>query len=175
MASYTGNTAGAPTGGFFQKGDFYTDVNGAVFTCVLGGFACIPGLVMSNQAVWSPAPAPLDQMGGSMLYTTQNALVAHAGGGQAAAIADAAASITADIARITTVASAADSVALPAALKGRCVTVNNAAAANSMNVFPQVGDAINALGANAAFAMAANKSAEFTCAVAGQWHAVLTA
>jgi hypothetical protein len=38
-----------------------------------------------------------------------------------------------------------------------------------------VGDAINALSANAAFAMAANKAAEFVCAVDGTWNSILTA
>ncbi len=175
MTAYTSNVNGTPTSGFYQTGDTYTDGAGNIFTCILGGWAAMPGLVMSNQAQWSPAPSPLDQMAGAMLYTTQNGLTAHAGGTQAGALADANAKITADIARFTTVGTAADSGVLPAALKGRCITVTNAAAANSMNVFPNTGDQINALGANAAFALAAGKSAEFTCAVAGQWHAVLTA
>jgi hypothetical protein len=55
------------------------------------------------------------------------------------------------------------------------VIIINAAAANSMNVFPAVGDQINALGANAAFALAANKTVQLTCAIAGQWHAILSA
>jgi len=51
----------------------------------------------------------------------------------------------------------------------------NAHAWNSANVFPSTGDAINALGANNAFAMAAGKVALFLCASAGQWHTILTA
>jgi hypothetical protein len=64
---------------------------------------------------------------------------------------------------------------MPAAVAGLQMTVTNAAAANSMNLFPNTGDQINAGGANAAYAIAAGKTAQLTCAVAGQWHAVLSA
>jgi hypothetical protein len=99
-----------------------------------------------------------------------NGITAFAGGGQASAVA-----LTTCINRITTVGTAADSVKLPAAVAGLSIYVANAAAANSLNVFPATGDAINALAANAAFAIAANKTATFVCANAGQWHAILSA
>lgn len=102
--------------------------------------------------------------------STANGLTAHAGGGQGSALP-----LTSSINRITTVGTAADSVALPASQPGMQITVYNAAASNSANVFPASGDAINALGANAAFALAAGKNAVFGCAVAGQWHAILSA
>jgi hypothetical protein len=107
---------------------------------------------------------------GYRYYTTTDSLTAHAGGGQGSATA-----LPSMFNRVTTVATAADSVVLPASVAGMCITVTNAAAANSMNVFPASGDAINALGANAAFAMAAGKTAEFVCITAGQWHAILSA
>jgi len=99
-----------------------------------------------------------------------NGLTAFAGGGQGSATP-----LTASINRVTTVASAADSVQLPAATAGKQIVVINAAAANAMAVFPQTGEIINALAANASFSMAANKTAIFSCAVAGTWNAVLTA
>jgi hypothetical protein len=99
-----------------------------------------------------------------------NGITAFAGGGQASAVL-----LTATINRVTTVATAADSVKMPVSAAGMQITVTNAAAANSMNLYPQTGDQINALGANAAFAVAAGKTANLTCAVAGQWHAVLSA
>ena len=99
-----------------------------------------------------------------------NALTAHAGGGQAAGTP-----ITTSIARFTTVATAGDSGLLPVSAGGLQITVSNAAASNSMNVFPATGETINALGANAAFALAAGKTATFFCSVAGQWHALLSA
>lgn len=77
--------------------------------------------------------------------------------------------------RVTTVTSANDSVKLPAARAGTTTVVINAAAANSMNCFPFTGDIINALSANAAIAIAANKVMTFYCAVNGTWNSQLTA
>ena len=74
-----------------------------------------------------------------------------------------------------TLATGGDSAVLPASKAGMQITVSNAAGVNSMNVFPAAGEQINALGANAAFALAAGKSASFFCAANGQWHAVLSA
>lgn len=100
-----------------------------------------------------------------------NALTALAGGGQANAI-----TLSNQMNRVTTVATAADSVKMPPAIVGQYpIVVINAAAVNSMNVFPATGDAINALAANAAFAMAANKTAMFICAVPGVWNVIVTA
>lgn len=119
-----------------------------------------------------PAAMPTIQMGANQrfLASVSNGLVAKAGGGQAGATLCAS-----DINRFITVATANDSALLPASVPGMEITVTNAAAANSMNLFPAVGDAINALGANAAFAIAAGKSVVLSCAVAGQWHAILSA
>lgn len=101
----------------------------------------------------------------------RNGLTALAGGGQAGAVA----LYPRTINRVTTVASAADSVQCPHAAAGETFIVINAAAANSMNVFPQSGEIINALAANAALAVAANKAVLFACAVDGTWNTNLTA
>ena len=69
--------------------------------------------------------------------------------------------ITAQINRVTTVVTAADSVQLPAATVGKEIVVINAAAANAMAVFPQTGEIINALSANASISVAANKTIVF--------------
>lgn len=99
-----------------------------------------------------------------------NGLTALAGGAQAGtSLANFA------INRFTTVASSADSAQLPAAVAGRMRVVINAAAANAMAVFPQSGEAINAIAADSAFSVAANKTAIFFCAIAGTWNSVLTA
>lgn len=107
-------------------------------------------------------------------------ITAFAGGGQASAVL-----LDSSYNRVTTVATAADSVKLPTCQAGASNTgglsntigmmvwVTNAAAANSMNVFPQSGQAINALANDAAYAMAANKTAGFICGTAGKWYSVL--
>jgi hypothetical protein len=78
----------------------------------------------------------------------------------------------------TTVATGNDSVKLPAVLAlpaGTEITVANAHASNSLNVFPATGDAIDALGVNAARAVAAGKVCTFTTISAGQCHSMLGA
>lgn len=79
------------------------------------------------------------------------------------------------ISRFTTVTSGSDSAQLPAAVAGRVRVVINAAAANALAVFPQSGEAINAIAADSAFSLSANKTAIFFCAIAGTWNSVLTA
>lgn len=102
-------------------------------------------------------------------FSAVDGLAANAGGVQAGATP-----ITNMINRFTTVGGIGFSSLLPVAAAGLNITVINAGA-NSMNVFPAVGDAINALGANVAFALAAGKTAEFFSTVTGQWHSILSA
>lgn len=73
--------------------------------------------------------------------------------------------------RITTCATAGDSVKLPAAAAGAMVVVTNAGA-ESADVFPQTGEAINAGAANAAVAVASGATTMFVCTVAGTWNTI---
>lgn len=82
--------------------------------------------------------------------------------------------IIASIARFTTVTSAGDSAKLPQSAPGMAITVVNATG-TSMNVFPFLGDTINALSVNAAFALAGGKTVDLYATSAGQWHGVLSA
>jgi hypothetical protein len=93
-------------------------------------------------------------------------VTAHAGGGQALGVP-----ITTPLVRVTIVATAGDSVTLPKAIRGMEIAIANDAAANSMNVFPAVGESINALGANAAFAevVSATGPTIFFCFTNGSW------
>ena len=102
--------------------------------------------------------------------SSTNNITALAGGAQAGATA-----LTTVINRITTVVTAGDSVRLPTSVAGLQVTVYNAAAVNATNVFPNTGDAINALAANTAFSLPAGKNATFGSAVNGTWHAIVSA
>jgi hypothetical protein len=78
--------------------------------------------------------------------------------------------LTSQFNEVTTVGTAGDAVTLPAAQPGLVVYVRNAAAVNSMDVFPALGDSINALADNLAFAMAAGVSAIFWCADDSTWY-----
>jgi hypothetical protein len=151
---------------------------------VVGGtaaWAANPGLLIANNlsdlaslstALTNLGLAPASNVTFASLTTTglnkvsvTNAITAHAGGGQASATA-----LTATINRVTVVATAADSVKLPAATAGESVTVINANVTNAINCFPASGDAINALAANAALSIAAGSSTKFNCAVTGTWN-----
>lgn len=148
--------------------------NSGTFNFLLNSLSVVgapaPVLPNSMPATVGQAGSTFTILGGLNLGTVTNGITAFAGGGQGSAVA-----LTSTINRVTTVATAADSVRLPAAVAGAVVFVANAAAANSMNVFPATGESINALSANAAFAMAANTRAAFFCAVNGVWSAVLSA
>lgn len=83
--------------------------------------------------------------------------------------------LTTPLNRVVTVASPGNAVTLPASKNGMVITVTDAHATNSIQVFPASGDSINALGANAAFSVAATKTVQFVCNSAGQWHTLLSA
>ena len=102
-------------------------------------------------------------VGAFQTFSTQTGVVAHAGGGQGAAT-----QITAMQVQVSTVATTADSVKLPASQPGlEIVLVNNGA--NSMNVFPATGEQINGGGANVAAAQAAAAVTFYMCFVTGSW------
>jgi hypothetical protein len=124
----------------------------------------------------------VDKASGTVVFAFRNAagsmpcegtadnLTAHSGGTQGPAL-----QLTAQLNRVTTVAAANDSVKLPVSVAGLTIQVTNAAATNALDVYPQTGDAINALSANAEFTVNAGKTATFTCYTAGQWHSILSA
>lgn len=103
-------------------------------------------------------------------WPSNNGLVALAGGGQTGATPLRHQAFN----RVVTVATTADSVLLPTAINGRKLECVNSGA-NSMNMYPQAGEAINALSANAAFAVAAGKVFTAFCPVDGTWFINLTA
>ncbi len=112
---------------------------------------------------------PTEQVAGLPTFSAVNGITATPSGTQATGVP-----ITSIIARISICATAGDAVTLPAARPGLDLTLANAGAA-SCNVFPALGDTINALSVNAAFAVAAGKTVSFFCANSGQWHSLLSA
>lgn len=123
---------------------------------------------------------------GFPMMSITDSITAFAGGGQTSAVL-----LTSAVNRVTVVGTANDSVKLPPCRTGAPTGVGggypskslglmmyviNADAADSMNVFPSTGDAINALSANAAYAVAANKTVGFICATGtttGTWYSLL--
>lgn len=109
-------------------------------------------------------------VGGFEQYSAADALTAYAGGGQTNAL-----QLTKGVNRISTVATAADSVKLPASVPGRIVFVINGAASNSMQVFGAGTDTVNDIATATGVAQAAGKSAVYICPVAGKWYRILSA
>lgn len=72
--------------------------------------------------------------------------------------------------QITVVAASGDSVQLPADVLGQTVVVTNASTTNPANVFPSLGDTINALSANASLAVAAGATTVFYGITTTNWH-----
>jgi len=70
---------------------------------------------------------------------------------------------------VTVVAAGANGVRLPTAQPGVQVLVRNSDAADSLNIFPATGAQINALGANAAFSLAAGSTIQLFSTTTTQW------
>ena len=130
-----------------------------------------------------PDGLDLQQMA-QQVFSSATGIVAHAGGGQTLATP-----LTAALNEVDTVASANDSVMLPPAIPGTSVTVINAAAANSMQVFgvpsniqnSNAGDTIAPHNSSTQAATAtgvahpAGYSASYYCTTLGQWKQDLSA
>lgn len=119
---------------------------------------------------------------GFLRMSITDSITAFSGGGQTSAVL-----LNSSLNRVTTVAAGNDSVKLPpcrdgigtsgppsapSKTLGMVMYVVNAAAANSMNVYPTSGGSINALSADAAYAVAANKTVGFVC-VGTIWYSLL--
>lgn len=126
-----------------------------LFNYTLAGITTIPkGSTLSFEA-------------GSIVKTgAQNASTAFAGGGQTSAVP-----LTGQVNRITTVATAGDSVKLPQSQAGMWLIATNKGAA-AMDVFPFLGDAINGAAANSAVRQMVGSSVLYSSAVAGQWETI---
>lgn len=131
-------------------------LSSVVYTCASSGAWYTEGLASGFN-------------GGLPTVSARDALTATPSGTQGTSLL-----LVSVINRVTTVATAADGVKLPASGAGLQVTVTNAGS-NSMNVFPGTGDSINGLGANVAYALGVGKTATMTCAGVGNWHALLSA
>jgi hypothetical protein len=104
------------------------------------------------------------QSGDFLLESSQDSIAAFAGGGQAGAT-----QITTQTARVTTVATAADSVMLPISAPGLEILLINHAL-KPMQVFGQPGDLINDVASATGVSQMQNSFVLFSCATAGNWY-----
>lgn len=123
----------------------------------IGGTVTLSGTVTFSSAA---------TFGAANTYKGATSLTAHAGGGQASALA-----LTAEQNYVTVCATNLDSVKLPTAALGLQIIVFNLGAA-SCDVFPASGGAIDALGSNNAFNIAAGASKRFCGQSSTQWRSI---
>jgi hypothetical protein len=102
------------------------------------------------------------------IHSFASGLTAHAGGMQTSAL-----QLTAYYNNVTTVATAADSVKLPASVAGLEVIVSNSAASNAMQVFGLGTDTINSVAAATGVSQPAGTTMRYVCYSAGNWIANL--
>lgn len=112
-----------------------------------------------------PALIDMSVIAGGGGHSAVTNITARAGGGQANAVP-----LNAGINRITTCATAADSVALPKATGGQIISVYNGGAA-ATQVFAAAGstDTINAVAGSTGVSLAAAKGAFFCSSAPGSW------
>jgi hypothetical protein len=143
-----------------------TVANNGPFTWQVGDAVLIQD-VNGFNTLWNIFPDFNSVVPISSLNPVLNNIVAHAGGGQTNAT-----QLNTGFNTVVTVATAADSVVLPAnVLTQTCIVLN--IGANSVNVFPSVGDSINSLATNTAIAVPAGTCAAFYGCQATKWGAII--
>ena len=161
------NNGAAELAVFGQSGDSVNSVTNGYITVqpnAVARFVCL------QQGMWSCENVGVGFAGNLPTSSYAEGLTASTTQTQAAGTP-----INRVINRFTTVATAGNASTLPLASPGLVLTVINAHATNAINIFPAVGDAINALATNAAYSLAATKSVTFYCTKALQWHTILSA
>ena len=134
-------------GGSLQAG--YRLIDGSDLLAVLSGSTSFTGLSLAGYLAESSA----------------DSLTAHAGGGQGSALP-----ITTEMARVTTVATAGDSVKLPTSIAGLTIILENAGA-NAMQVYGSGTDTINGVATATGVSQMASSVVIYTCYTAGAWFA----
>jgi hypothetical protein len=110
---------------------------------------------------------------GAISRTTLNGIVINsisAAVSAAGATQGTATALTTNINNITTTGASADGVILPTAVAGMRILIRNSAATTALKIYPATGGQINALGANAAFSLAAGSTTELMATTTTQWY-----
>jgi len=148
-----------------------TDVINGAATLVIGINYSLTFLVDLGGGFWEAATFASGgnvtfsglTLTGPPTFTATDGITAFSTGGQTSAVP-----LPSTINTVDTVAAAGDSVKLPLAAPGAIVFVTNLGA-NSCNIFPFLGDKINALAINAAIELTPGASLFFTSTVALKW------
>lgn len=137
-----------------------TDTTFSVYvSSISGGVVTVVSTIMGVLT-------PYAVSGNFLIAPAANALTAHAGGGQASALA-----LTYPVNNVTTVATAADSVALPVSVAGMEVIVINDAS-NAMQVFGAGTDTIDDVATATGVSQLGKSVVLYTSPVAGKWYSL---
>ena len=137
----------------------------AVATTTSTEIGYVNGLTSAVQTQLNAlAPKASPTFTGTTHRSATDSITAYGGGGQGSAVA-----LTTDINEVSVVATAGDSVKLPAGIAGLEIIVINNDAAESCDVFPLSGDYINN-NLDTALAVASQKQARFTCYKTDYWY-----
>jgi hypothetical protein len=123
----------------------------------------ISDTIISVDTINEATPGASISVGNYFKYLSGTTITAFATGGQASATA-----LTKEFNDITTVATAGDSVKLPAAAAGLKITVKNSGAA-ALDIFPAASDSIDALAINLAVRIQPGSTATFYAKDAIVW------
>ncbi len=136
----------------------------SVDALTVAGTATFNGaIVLGDAAADSLTVTGTATYGEPINYDNATTITAFATGGQASATA-----LTAEINNITTVATAGDSVKLPAAVAGKHIYVKNSGA-TALDIFPATSDSIDALAVNLAIRIQPGSSINFYAKDAIVW------
>lgn len=138
-------------------------------TMAVEGTLSVTGTFSAGGAMTVPSGGTLTIGAANLIMTPTPTITAYAGGGQANATA-----LTTLVNRISTVATAGDSVKLPASVPGLEIIVINRGA-NPCQVFGTGTDTINGNGATVGVSQGINTCAYYVCSVAGNWEVPITA
>lgn len=120
-------------------------------------------IVLGDAAADSLTVNATTTYGDPINYSNATGITAFAGGGQASATA-----LTEEINNVTTVATALDSVKLPAAVAGKHVRVKNSGA-SGLAIYPAASDSIDALAVNLAIRLQPGSVVDFYAKDATVW------
>lgn len=162
------NHTGVPIQVYGAGSDLIDDIAGATGVAQMNGSLCL--FASAANGNWYSNGIGTGYAGAFPTVSYTNGITATAAGTQTTSVL-----LTTALNRVITVVTAGDGVKLPLAVAGMQVTVFNSHASNPLNVWPGVGDAINALAANAVYSMPPGKTATFFTTVGGFWHALLSA
>jgi hypothetical protein len=162
------NTATNAMQVFASGADTIDGVAGATGVSQMGGSLVI--YTCAAPGVWKSEGLATGYWGpGLQSNSWEDAITALAGGAQAGATV-----LRRMINRVVTVVTAGDSVKFPLSSGGANMVTTNASA-NAMNLWPAIGEAINALAINTALSIPAGKTATAFVAAPGIWHVVIGA